>query len=61
MADTTPRVVILGAAGEAQQQLLTALNELGAKTLAVGDFDQLDPDSLAQLVAWIEAGAPGPD
>ena len=48
MADTTPRVVILGAAGEAQQQLLTALNELGAKTLAVGDFDQLDPDSLRQ-------------
>jgi hypothetical protein len=22
---------------------------------------QLDPDSIAKLVAWIEAGAPGPD
>ncbi|MBS0455794.1 MAG: hypothetical protein JSS44_00490 [Proteobacteria bacterium] len=48
MADTTPRVVILGAPGEAQQQLRNALNELGAQTLAVGDFDQLDPDSLRQ-------------
>ncbi|HTA65340.1 MAG TPA: chemotaxis protein CheB [Xanthomonadaceae bacterium] len=48
MADTTPRVVILGAAGEAQQQLLNALNELGAHTLAVGDFDQLDPVQLRQ-------------
>jgi len=33
----------LGRPGEAQQQLQHALNELGAETLAVGDFDQLDP------------------
>ncbi len=48
MADTNPRVVILGAAGEAQQQLRKALDELGAHMLAVGDFDQLDPDNLRQ-------------
>lgn len=48
MADTTLRVVILGAPSEAQQQLRNALDELGAQTLAVGDFDQLDPDSLRQ-------------
>ncbi|MBS0212234.1 MAG: hypothetical protein JSR26_03510 [Proteobacteria bacterium] len=48
MADTPLRVVILGAAGEAQQQLRNALDELGAQTLAVGDFDQLDPDGLRQ-------------
>jgi chemosensory pili system protein ChpB (putative protein-glutamate methylesterase) len=35
--------VVLGRPGEAQQQLQHALNELGAETLAVGDFDQLDP------------------
>ncbi|MBS0194673.1 MAG: hypothetical protein JSR34_10535 [Proteobacteria bacterium] len=40
--------MILGAAGEAQQQLRNALAELGAQTLAVGDFDQLDPDGLRQ-------------
>lgn len=43
MADPAPRVVVLGRPGEAQQQLQHALNELGAETLAVGDFDQLDP------------------
>lgn len=43
MADTAPRVVVLGRPGEAQQQLQHALDELGAQTLAVGDFDQLDP------------------
>ena len=43
MADPAPRVVILGSPGEAQQQLQHALDELGARTLAVGDFDQLDP------------------
>lgn len=48
MADTILRVVILGAAGEAQSQLRTALDELGAAIVAVGDFDQLDPDSLRQ-------------
>jgi chemosensory pili system protein ChpB (putative protein-glutamate methylesterase) len=35
--------VVLGRPGEAQQQLQHALDELGARTLAVGDFDQLDP------------------
>lgn len=48
MADTNLRVVILGAAGEAQSQLRNALNELGAAILAVGDFEQLDPDGLRQ-------------
>ena len=43
MADSAPRVVVLGRPGEAQQQLQHALDELGAITLAVGDFDQLDP------------------
>jgi chemosensory pili system protein ChpB (putative protein-glutamate methylesterase) len=43
MADQAPRVVVLGRPGEAQQQLQHALDELGAQTLAVGDFDQLDP------------------
>ncbi len=43
MADPAPRVVVLGRPGEAQQQLQHALDELGAQTLAVGDFDQLDP------------------
>jgi len=43
MVDPAPRVVVLGRPGEAQQQLQHALDELGAHTLAVGDFDQLDP------------------
>jgi len=43
MVDTVPRVVVLGRPGEAQQQLQHALDELGAQTLAIGDFDQLDP------------------
>ncbi|HEY2344452.1 MAG TPA: chemotaxis protein CheB [Xanthomonadaceae bacterium] len=43
MSDTNPRVVVLGAEGEAQQQLRNALSELGAQLLAVGDFDHLDP------------------
>lgn len=46
MADTSPRVVVLGAEGEAQQQLRNALTELGAQILAVGDFEHLDPDQL---------------
>ena len=43
MTDAAPRVVVLGRAGDAQQQLRNALDELGARTLASGDFDQLDP------------------
>ncbi len=48
MADTAPRVVVLGRPGEAQQQLQHALDELGAHTLAVGDFDQLDPAKMRE-------------
>ncbi len=48
MADSAPRVVVLGRPGEAQQQLQHALNELGAETLAVGDFDQLDPAQMRE-------------
>lgn len=43
MNDRQLRVVVLGHSGEAQQQLCHALDELGANTLAVGDFSQLDP------------------
>ncbi len=48
MADHAPRVVVLGRPGDAQQQLQNALNELGAQTLAVGDFDQLDPAAMRE-------------
>jgi len=63
MADTAPRVVVLGRAGEAQQQLLNALNELGAQTLAVGDFDQLEPDEIRakQPDVWLVSIDEGTD
>ncbi len=48
MADPAPRVVVLGRPGDAQQQLQHALDELGAQTLAVGDFDQLDPAQMRE-------------
>ena len=49
MADpNAPRVVVLGRPGDAQQQLQNALDELGAHTLAVGDFDQLDPAQIRE-------------
>jgi chemosensory pili system protein ChpB (putative protein-glutamate methylesterase) len=48
MVDSAPRVVVLGRPGEAQQQLQKALDELGAQTLSVGDFDQLDPAQMRE-------------
>lgn len=48
MNDPQLRVVVLGHSGEAQQQLCHALDELGANTLAVGDFGQLDPNQMRE-------------
>lgn len=48
MSDAHLRVVVLGPPGEAQQQLRDALDELGAQTLAVGDFNQLDPAQMRE-------------
>jgi chemosensory pili system protein ChpB (putative protein-glutamate methylesterase) len=39
-----PKVVVLGRAGDAQQQLKQALDAIGVQTLAAGDLDQLDPE-----------------
>ncbi len=39
---------------------IDAGGRFGTRMPQTGTY-QLDPDSLAQLVAWIEAGAPGPD
>lgn len=41
-----PRVVVLGRAGDAQQQLQHALDAIGAQTLATGEIDQLDPEQM---------------
>lgn len=41
-----PRVVVLGRAGDAQQQLQHALDAIGAQTLAAGEIDQLDPEQM---------------
>ncbi len=49
MSETQLRVVVLGPAGDAQQQLRYALDELGAQTLAVGNFDELDPAKMREL------------
>ncbi len=48
MADAQLRVVVLGHSGEAQQQLRDALDELGAKILATGDFNQLEPEQMRE-------------
>ena len=49
MSESQLRVIVLGPAGDAQQQLRYALDELGAQTLAVGDFNQLDPAKMREL------------
>jgi hypothetical protein len=49
MSESQLRVVVLGPAGDAQQQLRYALDELGAQTLAVGDFNELDPVKMREL------------
>jgi chemosensory pili system protein ChpB (putative protein-glutamate methylesterase) len=41
-----PRVLVLGRAGDAQQQLQHALDAIGAQTLATGEIDQLDPQQM---------------
>ena len=43
---SAPRVVVLGRAGDAQQQLQQALDAIGAQTLAAGEIDQLDPEQI---------------
>ncbi len=46
MLESAERVVVLGRSGDAQQQLARALQEIGVEPLAIGDFDQLDPDQI---------------
>ena len=43
---SAPRVVVLGRAGDAQQQLQHALDGIGAQTLVAGEIDQLDPEQI---------------
>ena len=46
LESSMPRVVVLGRAGDAQQQLQQALDAIGAQTLATGEIDQLDPEQM---------------
>lgn len=45
-SSAAPKVVVLGRAGDAQQQLQQALVDIGVQSLATGDLDQLDPEQM---------------